>query len=91
MKYIIDCVNLCEHEARTLDPDVIGYSELSGWTISAEIQRDHYTWINHFEATHPKYGYVKGDFEKSISATSKIAYDHFMRHYTVDHWDYWDI
>lgn len=77
--------------AATLDADVVGYSETSGWTIVAEIHEDHFTWINYFEATHPKYGYVKGDFEGMVEAASESAIDHFLEHYTIHNWDYSDI
>lgn len=77
-------------EARTL-PAKIGYFQKSGWTITAKIQKDYYSWINDFEATHPDYGFVKGNFESKIQATSKKAYDHFIKHHPYIEWDYWEI
>lgn len=79
------------NNAATLDVDDIGYSKISGWTIVAEIQEDYYKWVNYFEATHPEYGFVKGDFEVSIEAKTKQAFNHFMKHYTVHIWNYGDI
>jgi hypothetical protein len=76
--------------ARTL-PANIGYFEKSGWTIVAKIHEDYYTWINYFEATHADYGFVKGDFESKIEASSKKTYDHFIKHHPYEEWDYGDI
>ena len=79
------------NNAATLDVDDIGYSEISGWTIVAEIQEDYYKWVNYFEATHPKYGFIRGDFEDVVTAKSERAFKHFLKHYTVHIWDYGDI
>lgn len=77
--------------ALTLDPKVKGYNHKTGWTINGEIVTDYYSWINYFEASHPKYGWVKGDFEKFIEAKSKIAYTNFRKFYNPESWDYNDI
>ena len=45
----------------------------SGWTITANIVEDYYAWINEFEATHPVYGSVKGDFDILVIASSEIG------------------
>lgn len=78
------------HEANTLPKESIGTHE-SGWTISGEVHEDYYYWVNAFEATHPVYGEVKGDFESTVEATSKEGYDHFIANHPPENWDYWDI
>lgn len=62
-----------------------------GWTITAEIHCDYYSWINEFEATHPIYGFVKGDFEVLIEASSREAFEHFYKNHQPNFWDYYDI
>ena len=76
--------------ACTLDPGYIGDND-SGWTITGEVHTDHYSWVNEFKATHPKLGEVYGDFEAEVFASSKQAYDHFVKHHEPDCWDYQDI
>ncbi len=78
-------------DAATLDVNDIGYSEISGWTVVAEVKEDYYKYVNYFEATHPKYGFVRGDFESVVEAKSERAFKHFLKHYTVHIWDYSDI
>jgi len=63
----------------------------TGWTISGEVREDYFYWVNAFEATHPVYGVVKGDFELSIEATSREAFDHFYKNHPPVDWDYADI
>lgn len=63
----------------------------SGWTIKGEIHEDYYTWVNDFEATHPKYGRVAGNFENEITAESEEAFEHFWAHHEPEAWDYQDI
>jgi hypothetical protein len=78
------------HMAYTLCPTCVGENP-SGWTIDAEVQEDYFKWVNYFEANHPKYGEMRGNFEKKVVAESKEAYDHFFKHHEPDSWDYWDI
>lgn len=81
-------------EARTLDPSHIGTHTADpedGWTITGEISEDYFEWVNYFEATHPIYGEVRGDYEDEIEATSKEAYEHFAKPHPVCVWDYYDI
>ncbi len=58
-------------------PDTSIYHEKthgSRWTISATLNDgDGFSWINEFEATHPVYGYVKGDFDILVIASSEIG------------------
>lgn len=66
-------------------------THLSGWTISGEVHTNRFAWVNHFEAKHPWYGYVKGNFEDTVQASSEMGYNHFYLHHTPKVWDYWDI
>lgn len=47
--------------------------------------------VNYFEAKHPTYGRVWGDFEDKVSADSEEGYQHFWVHHEPEAWDYWDI
>jgi hypothetical protein len=62
-----------------------------GWTISGEIHEDYVLWVNDFEATHPVYGMVRGNFEEEVFATSARAFKHFYERHTPEIWDYHDI
>ena len=76
------------------DPDTYSYYEKtheSWWTIGATIVEDHYYWINEFEATHPVYGSVKGDFDILVIATSELGFNNFIENHPYDEWDYQDI
>ena len=77
------------HLARTLDPEAIGTHE-NGWTVTGEIHEDYYLWVNEFSATKGKM-WVKGDFEAEVTASSKKAYDEFVKEFPYYEWDYWDI
>lgn len=79
------------HQARTLTPGDLGFHEKSGWTVTGDICEDYYEWVNDFEATHPVYGKIEGDFETEVTAESQKALDHFLEHHPYDEWDYWDI
>ena len=63
----------------------------SGWTITGMLHEDYFVWVNEFEAKHPVYGEVKGDFEREVVATSQEAFEHFYRHHPPEAWDYQDI
>jgi hypothetical protein len=76
--------------ACTLDPDYLGEND-SGWKITGKVTSDYYEWVNHFEAVHSEYGFVTGDFEEKIFATSKETYDHFIKYHAPRVWDYGDI
>ena len=51
--------------ALTLPAECVGQND-SGWKITAEIQGDYYEWVNYFEAKHPTYGKVWGNFEDKV-------------------------
>lgn len=75
------------HLASTLKVEDLGAHD-SGWTISGEIVEDWCKWVNAFEATHPELGWVKGDFEKEVTASSERAFEHFFSHHPPENWDY---
>jgi hypothetical protein len=62
-----------------------------GWKISGDIHEDYFYWVNDFEATHPVFGRVWGNFESEVSADSEAAYQDFFEKHTPESWDYWDI
>ena len=76
--------------ARTLCPSLLGANG-SGWIIDGEVHEDWYEWVNYFEAFHPDYGWVKGDYEDCLEAYSQEGLDHFMANHPPEEWDYWDI
>lgn len=79
-----------EGGALTLKPsDLVTHPD--GWTITGEVHEDYYEWVNEFEATHPVYGRVWGDFEAQVFADSQEAFDHFYISHQPEAWDYGDI
>jgi hypothetical protein len=76
-------------QARTLSPEAIG-THTNGWTITGIIHEDYYYWVNDFSATKGKM-WVKGNFEVEVTASSKKAYDEFVKEFPYSEWDYWDI
>lgn len=62
-----------------------------GWTIKGQIHEDYYYWVNEFEAHHPKYGKVWGDFEKEVYAQKRKGFIDFYKKHTPQSWDYGDI
>jgi hypothetical protein len=77
-------------EAITLPADIVGNNK-SGWTVIAHIIIDYYEWINYFEAFHPKYGIVYGDFESDVYYSSEDTLEHFLKNHPIENCDYWDI
>lgn len=63
----------------------------SGWTISGRLNADYHIWVNEFEATHPQYGRVWGDFEFEVKAESEEGFRNFYENYEPNAWDYGDI
>lgn len=82
--------NITGHQAHTLSPVDIGEND-SGWVISGEIHEDYYQWVNDFEAVHPVYGKVWGNFELEVYADTEEGYNHFIENHPPEEWDYWDI
>lgn len=62
-----------------------------GWTISGRIVEDYYYWVNDFEASHPVYGRVWGNFEDEVYCDTEEGYEHFMKYHHPCAWDYYDI
>lgn len=62
-----------------------------GWAITGELHEDWFVWVNDFEAHHPQYGRVWGNFEKEVYADSEEGFQHFYTHHQPNAWDYWDI
>lgn len=102
-KYIKNFELEYSHQARTLDPEYVSEDPSnneniictklneSGWEITGKICEDYYHWVNDFEAKHEKYGWIKGNFEDIVTASSKKAYEHFIKNHPYREWDYWDI
>lgn len=63
----------------------------SGWTITGKIFEDCFTWVNHFEAHHPYFGKVWGDFESEVYADTEKGFADFYKNHTPEAWDYHDI
>lgn len=66
----------------------------NGWTVSAEIQADYYTWISNLTAEHPEYGTVQmNGADQIFTASSMQAYDQFDSAFGkwFQQWDYQDI
>lgn len=76
--------------ALTLRESDLG-SHPDGWTVVGALQEDYYVWVNDFEASHPFFGKVWGNFESQVYADSEEGYQHFMKHHSPEAWDYWDI
>ena len=62
-----------------------------GWTIKGKIHEDFYSFVQDFEAAHPTYGKVWGNFENMVFADSEEGYQHFYKNHTPKAWDYGDI
>ena len=77
-------------DARTLSADSVGENS-SGWFVIAAIQEDYYKWVNYFEAFHPDYGLVFGDFEQGVFASCEKTLEQFITDHPYEDWDYWDI
>ena len=63
----------------------------SGWTIKGEVHEDYYEWVNSFEAEHPVFGKVWGDFENEVYADSEEGFADFYKNHAPEAWDYGDI
>lgn len=77
--------------ALTLKLEWINNKNSSGWLISGDIHEDYYEWVNEFEAEHPTYGKVWGNFEDKVYADSEEGFRHFYENHTPEAWDYMDI
>lgn len=66
-------------------------THVDGWTIYGISHEDYYEWVNEFNASHPIYGNVWGDFEEKVFADSEEGFDHFYQNHQPHAWDYMDI
>jgi hypothetical protein len=78
------------HMALTLGPSDLG-EHANGWKIEGHVYEDYYEWVNEFEATHPDFGRVWGNFEDVVYADSEQAFEDFYKNHPPMEWDYWDI
>ena len=62
-----------------------------GWIIKGEVHEDYYDWVNEFEANHPIYGKVWGDFEDVVYADTEEGFKDFFEKHKPEAWDYGDI
>ena len=76
---------------RSVDSGTHQRTHASGWTIRGEVHEDWLGWVNSFEASHPKFGRVWGDFEETVTADSEEGYAHFYANHPPEAWDYLDI
>ena len=91
------------HSALTLPSDAVTdlkdidtnqkYSKThdSGWTITAKVKKYNFLWVSYFEASHPVFGNIKGDYEYGIKSESEEAIDHFYKHHPPHAWEYGNI
>lgn len=63
----------------------------NGWTVSGYVHEDYAEWVNQFEAHHPDFGRVWGDFEEEVFADSEEGFEDFYRNFPPNVWDYADI
>ena len=78
--------------ALTLRPDyVLESPHKNGWTIEGKILEDYYEWVNDFEAFHPVFGRVWGNFESEVHADSEEGFNNFYNNFPPEDWDYGDI
>lgn len=75
----------------TKDDDIQQKTHKDGWTIRGIVHQNYFEWVNDFEATHPTYGKVWGNFENEVFADSEDGYNHFYENHTPEDWDYEDI
>ena len=61
------------------------------WTITGRICEDMRTWVNEFEAVHPLFGRVWGNFEEEVHADSEEGFQHFYANHKPEEWDYADV
>jgi len=62
-----------------------------GWTIRGCVNEDWCQWVNDFEAHHPVHGWVCGNFESAVYASSQETYDLFFAAHSPSMWNYQDI
>ena len=77
------------------DPETLAVAHTKthsdGWTITGYVHVNYASWVNDFEAKHPTHGWVKGNFDTKVTASSDVAYHDFYQNHTPRLWDYMDI
>ena len=70
MAHTLDVEEVCEdHGSQVGGPFTLTHAD--GWTICGCISEDYYYWVNGFDASHPVFGRVWGDFEDVVYADSQ--------------------
>lgn len=77
-------------ESLVIDPCYIGEND-SGWVIEGDICEDWYSWVNSFKARKPGYGWVRGNFDCEVEASSERAYKDFIKYHAPHVFCYGDI
>ena len=84
-------LNTCEVTKGDKESGIHQRKHKDGWTIKGEICEDYFVWVNKFEAKHPEYGRVWGDFEDKVYADSEKGFQDFYNNHTPEAWNYGDI
>jgi hypothetical protein len=65
------------------------YSRVHGdsWRITGEVIEDHFAWVGYFEAEHPKFGDVWGNFDDKVYADSEDAFKNFYKKHKPYSWN----
>lgn len=88
MAYTLDPHEVCDRGNVT---GLHSRTHSDGWTISGEVHEDYYYWVNDFEAEHPGFGRVWGNFEGTVNADSEDGLMDFIAKHPPQRWDYADI
>lgn len=76
-----------------LHPNVLE-TNFDDWSVTGKLWEDVYSWVHHFEATHPLYGHVSGCLDQSLRGSTQ-AINHFLatmaQHNMILSWDPGDI
>lgn len=59
----------------------------TGWTISGSDDSGSGEWVECFEASHPGYGQVWGNFGNLVFADSEKAFKHFLKNHPPEEWE----
>ena len=62
-----------------------------GWTISGRVVEDWFIWVSEFQASHPIFGSVCGDFNQIVYSDTHEGYDDFLKNHHPSEWDIRDI
>lgn len=90
LAHTLDAEEVCENH-NGVKTGYFSRTHADGWTISGVVREDWFVWVNDFEAHHPTFGRVWGNFEESVSADSKEGYEAFYASHGPTTWDYGEI